>query len=191
MGSNYTPVSYILNLASAEMMKHYKIPHCGTSGSNNGRGADLIADGNLWLNHLTACLGKVGCSPFVGGNFGSMAFSPATVVLSNQIIAEARQFAAGFTISEKTVNVEEINHVGHGGNFFTSEQTLESIQSLGDLPEIWPSMSLAAWKEQQQPTAQEALTDHAKTLYTKAISESEEHMEIVKRGEAFIRNSLI
>ena len=34
MGSDYTPTSYLLNLACAEMMAFYKLPHCGTSGSS-------------------------------------------------------------------------------------------------------------------------------------------------------------
>ena len=79
-GSAYTPTSYLLNLACAEMMDYYRIPHCGTSGSGNGWRADLSAAGDLWQNHLTSCLGKVGCVPFVGGNFDSMVFSPATAV---------------------------------------------------------------------------------------------------------------
>ncbi len=36
MGSTYTASSYLLNLACAEMMSFYGIPHCGTSGSSNG-----------------------------------------------------------------------------------------------------------------------------------------------------------
>ena len=87
MGSYYSTSSYLMNLANAEMMSSYNIPHCGTSGSSSGRGPDLLASGDLWLNHLTACLGKVGMAPFVGGNFDSTAFSPATVVLSDYIIA--------------------------------------------------------------------------------------------------------
>lgn len=35
MGSYYAPTTYLLNLACAEMMDYYKIPHCGTSGSSN------------------------------------------------------------------------------------------------------------------------------------------------------------
>jgi trimethylamine--corrinoid protein Co-methyltransferase len=96
MGSYYTPASYLLNLGCAEMMDHYEIPHCGTSGSSNGRGADLLSSGHLWLNHLSSCMGKVGCAPFVGGNFDSLVFSPATAVLSDQIIGEAREFVRGF-----------------------------------------------------------------------------------------------
>ncbi len=191
MGSQYTPTSYLLNLACAEMMDFYKLPHCGTSGSNNGRGADLVASGNLWLNHLTSCLGKVGCAPFVGGNFDSMAFSPATVVLSNHIIGEARKFAKGFSLNDKAVNLKEIDHVGPGGNFFTSEQTLGSLHELSDTDALWTSMSLDAWNEQGMPMADNALIETTKDLYAKAMRSSVEAMDVVKKGEDFIENQKI
>ena len=72
----FDPQTMLLNLACAEMMAHYKIPHAGTSGSANGWGADLISSQTLCINQLTSCLGKVGLAPFVGGSFGSKVFSP-------------------------------------------------------------------------------------------------------------------
>jgi len=188
MGSRYTPTSYLLNLACAEMMQSYEIPHCGTSGSNNGRGADLQASGNLWLNHLSSCMGKVGCAPFVGGNFDSMAFSPTTVVLSDQIIGEARKFAKGFILNDESVNLNEIDHVGHGGDYFTSEQTLASLHELSSTDAIWSSLSLDAWKEQQMPTAEKELIQYTQDLYSRAILASEESIDIIKEGEDYIES---
>ncbi len=190
MGSYYTPASYLLNLASAEMMNFYEIPHCGTSGSSNGRGADLLASGDLWLNHLSSCIGKIGCAPFVGGNFDSMAFSPTTVVLSNHIIGEARKFARGFTLDDEAVNLHEISTIGHGGNYFTSEQTLASLNELSTSDKIWSSLSLDAWKEQNMPTAEKALIDYTKELYSKAKKASEDTIDIIKKGEDYIIKSL-
>ena len=188
MGSHYTPTSYLLNLACAEMMNFYEIPHCGTSGSTNGRGADLLASGNLWLNHLSSCIGKVGCAPFVGGNFDSMVFSPTTVVLSNQIIGEAKKFARGFAINDETVNLHEIDQVGHGGDYFTSEQTLASLHDLSNTDNIWSSLSLEAWKEQHMPTAENELIQYTQDLYSKAILASEENADIIKKGEEYIES---
>ena len=187
MGSYYTPTSYLLNLACAEMMSYYEIPHCGTSGSNNGRGADLLASGNLWLNHLSSCMGKIGCAPFVGGNFDSMVFSPTTVVLSNQIIGEARKFARGFAFNDDTINIHEIKKVGHGGDYLTSEQTLASLQELGNTDSIWPSLSLDEWEGQQNPTAEEELIEYTQDLYSRAIKESQDSIDIIKKGEEYIR----
>lgn len=189
MGSYYTPTTYLLNLACAEMMNFYEIPHCGTSGSNNGRGADLPASGNLWLNHLSSCIGKIGCAPFVGGNFDSMAFSPTTVVLSDQIIGEARKFAKGFNLNDEAVNLHEIDNVGHGGNYFTSEQTLASLDELSTTNELWPSLSLDAWKEQNMPSSEKALIEYTLELYSKAKKASEETIDIIKKGEDFVNQS--
>lgn len=191
MGSYYTPTSYLLNLACAEIMQLYQIPHCGTSGSNNGRGADLSSSGQLWLNHLTSCLGKVGCAPFVGGNFESLAFSPAMVVLGDHIISEARKFAAGFSINDQTVNLQEIVKVGHGGDFFTSDQTLESLSGTSIQEELWPIMSLESWKDQGMPSHQDSLITRASALYEQAQKASLENSAMVHKGEAFITGTLV
>jgi trimethylamine--corrinoid protein Co-methyltransferase len=189
MGSNYTPVSYLLNLACAEMMDHYEIPHCGTSGSVNGRGTDLLTAGNLWLNHLSSCMGKIGCAPFVGGNFDSLVFSPATTILSNQIIGEARKFASGFALSDEVVNLQEIHKVSHGGDFFTSEQTLSSLHELGNLDGPWSSLSLDVWKEQGMPSIEEELNEFTRELYSSAQKASEKAMDLIKKGEEYIERS--
>jgi len=145
-----------------------------------------VASGNLWLNHLTSCLGKVGCAPFVGGNFDSMAFSPTTVVLSNQIIGEARKFAQGFSLDDEAVNLKEIDRVGPGGDYFTSEQTLASMHEISDTDALWSSISLDVWKKQGKPSVEEELIETTKDLYTRSVKLSEEAMDLVKKGEDFI-----
>ena len=188
MGSGYTPGSYLINLACAEMMDHYEIPHCGTSGSGNGRGADLIASGHFWLNHLSSCLGKVGCVPFVGGNFDSMVFSPASVVLSNQIIGEARNFSRGFSIGNGADYLKEIALIGHGGDFLTSEYTLAELDKLNNSDTIWSSLDLESWKKQDMPGAEEELKEITRELYSGAIKASERNQELIKKGEAYIES---
>ena len=188
MGSGYTPGSYLINLACAEMMAHYGIPHCGTSGSGNGRGADLIASGHLWLNHLSSCVGKVGCVPFVGGNFDSMVFSPATIVLSNQIIGEARRFSRGFSIDDGDEYLKEIALIGHGGDYLTSEYTLAGLDKLRNNHSIWSSLDLETWKKQDMPGAEQELKEMTRELYSGAVKASEENLEIIKKGEAYIES---
>ncbi|HLF75207.1 MAG TPA: trimethylamine methyltransferase family protein, partial [Anaerolineales bacterium] len=74
----YDPQSILVNLACAEMMEHYSIPHCGTSGSGTGWGMDLLAAETYWMNTLTFALTKGGLAPFVGDTLGSKAISPLT-----------------------------------------------------------------------------------------------------------------
>ena len=128
MGSFYDAHSYLVDLACAEMMAHYGLPHVGTSGSGMGWGADLIASGHQWLNHLLSCLGKVGLAPFVGDNLGSKAFSPTVIVYADEIIAQARRLAEGFALDADAVALDEIAQVGPGGNFLTSPLTLKHFR---------------------------------------------------------------
>lgn len=188
MGSYYSPGSYLLNLACAEMMAYYEIPHCGTSGSTSGRGAGLLSSGNLWLNHLSSCIGKVGCVPFVGGIFDSQAFSPAAVVLSNQIIGEAKEFARGFVLDDNTVNLQEIDHVGHGGDYLTSEQTLAALDKLKKSESIWSSMSLDTWMQQQMPSAEKELIQYTQELFARAKQASEDRKDLIEKGEKYIES---
>jgi trimethylamine--corrinoid protein Co-methyltransferase len=164
MMSVYTPATVMLNLACAEMMAHYRLPHSGTSGSGPGWGADLMAGGAFWLNHLTACLGKVGLAPFVGGNLDSMAFSPAAVVYADEVIGQARQFSRGFELSGDTVALDQIGKIGPAGNYLASGQTLELFRDLSIGNPLWPVMSLDSWLEARCPSAEARLREHTVTL---------------------------
>jgi len=191
MGSSYyTSTSYLLNLACAEMMDYYGIPHCGTSGSSKAWGADLISSANLWQNHLSSIIGKVGCAPFVGGSFDSLAFSPANVVLSDYIIGEARRFAKGFKIDDTTIDLKEIHEIGHGGNYLTTNQTLFNLSYKNNDESLWPYLSLESWIEQGFPKAENILLERTKDLYNKAMIQSESQEEIIEKGEQYIKNKI-
>jgi trimethylamine--corrinoid protein Co-methyltransferase len=187
MGSVYTPKSFLLNIACAEMMEFYNLPHCGTSGSGIGWSADLIAAGHLWMNHLTSCLGKVGLVPFVGGNFDSLAFSPNLVVYSDYVIRKSREFVQGFSLSANDFNLEEIRQTGPGGNFLTSDSTLNSITQGFSNKEIWTNLSYDKWLEMENPNAMEKLRKHTLDLMMN-LKAPDNYDEIQKRGEAFIKN---
>jgi len=191
MGSYYSTSSYLLNIACAEIMNYYQIPHCGTSGSGSGFGPDLLASGDLWLNHLTSCVSKVGMAPFVGGNFDSTAFSPTTVVMSDYIIGKSRKFAKGFILNDNMVNLNEMKTVGHGGNYLTSRQTLDALDDFSLPNSMWPSMNLDTWQLQGSPTPTKMLRDYTKTLHEQASKSNQETEEIIRRGEDYINKSLL
>jgi trimethylamine:corrinoid methyltransferase-like protein len=88
-------------------------------------------------------------------------------------------------LNDETVNLDEIGMVGHGGNYFTSEQTLASMDELGTTDSLWSNLSLDAWNEQNMPSAENALIDCTNDLYTKAKTESANNIDVIKKGEDF------
>ncbi|MCP4453917.1 MAG: hypothetical protein GY809_20845, partial [Planctomycetes bacterium] len=122
-GSFYSPQSLLLNLACAEIVTAYRIPHCGTSGCGNGWSADLLAGTTLCMNHVTSCMGAPGMVPFVGGNFDSLVFSPELVVYADDLILQSRQLASGFSLDDEAVGLPDIADTGPGGNFLLPDLT--------------------------------------------------------------------
>ena len=186
--SYYGPDTMLLNLACGEMMAYYRLPHCGTSGSGAGWGADLPAADLFWMNHLTSCLGPVGLAPFVGGNFDSLAFSPAAAVYADHIIRQARRFASGFALDDEALGLAEIAEVGPGGNYFTTDLTLRHFREAAFNSPIFARLSLEAWQAAGQPRAEDILRRHTVALMASHPAPPD-HGELLERGEAWIRRS--
>ncbi len=182
----FDPHTLLLNAACAEMMAYYKIPHAGTSGSGFGWGMDLPASGIMWLNHISACLGKTGLSPFVGGSLSSKAFSPKNVVYSNDIILQARRFANGFFLDEFSVALEEINATGPGGNFLKAKSTRQNIKSAYFESKIFAQLSLEKWQDIGQPKAEKYLVERTMHLIKNSVY-PDDHDDLIEHGEEFIR----
>ncbi|MFC2064698.1 trimethylamine methyltransferase family protein [Chloroflexota bacterium] len=181
----YDPLTILLNAACAEIMDFYQIPHAGTSGSGVGWGMDLPASGMLWLNHLIACIGNTGISPFVGGSFGSKVFSPEIVVFADDIITQARRFSKGFILNDDTVKLEEIRSMGPGGNFLYSKTTKEKFKEGYYENKIFPNLSLEKWQDLGRPGASSKLTDCTIELIN-GDEPPDYYEELINKGEEFI-----
>ncbi len=178
--------SFLINLACAEMMAYYKIPHAGTSGSGEGWGADLLAAGTNWANHLTSLMGKSGLAPFVGSGLNSKVYMPTQTVYANDVIAQARFFAQGFEVDDRHVGADEIIYeMKENGHFLMSELTLERYQN-AYFQGIFPRISLEKWEELGNPRMEQLLRDRTVELLSNQEA-PEDHDSIISRGEEFLR----
>jgi trimethylamine--corrinoid protein Co-methyltransferase len=184
--SFYDPKSYLIDLACAEMMAHYNLPYSGTSGSGMGWGADLIAGGHQWFNHLISCLGKKGLAPFVGDVLGSQAFSPNLIVYANEVIQQARQFTEGFVIDDTNIGLEDIAQAGPGGNFLTSNLTLKFYRNARQGSHIFANLGIDEWQARGRPRAEDLLKGYTRQLLDES-KPPENHSELLAQGESFIK----
>jgi len=188
-GSFYSPKTLLLNLACAEIMATYNIPHCGTSGSGNGWGADLLASTTMCINHITSILGSVGMVPFVGGNFDSLVFSPELVVFADDLIHQSRLFASGFSIEDEAVGFSDISSVGPGGNFLLSNLTGKYFKESQFTSKIWPFLTLDKWRTRGEPKAEKILKDRTCELLNNLVA-PEDHDDIIAKGKSFINRCI-
>jgi len=185
MTNFYDPQSILLNLACAEMMAHYHLPHCGTSGSGTGWGADLIAADTYWMNSLTYCMSTGGLAPFVGDTLGSKVFSPKTVVYIQEVIDQSSRLAAGFELDDQHAVLDEIDHIGAGGNFLSAPSTLKGYKSGYYSSPVFARWSMEKWQGAGRPTADQVLGKYTAELISKSPA-PDDHAELMAKGEAFI-----
>jgi len=188
MANFYDPLTYLLDLACAEMMAFYRLPHCGTSGSGMGWGADIIASGHQWTNHLLSCLGTAGLVPFVGDTLGSTTISPNIIVYADEVIAQTRRLAEGFAADDSAVALDEIAEVGPAGNFLMAPSTLEHFRTAYFQSEIFPNLTVDDWRQQNHPRADERLRAHTLQLLEE-LEAPDDHADLIARGEVFIRSA--
>jgi trimethylamine--corrinoid protein Co-methyltransferase len=183
----YDPQSVLISLACAEMMAHYGIPHCSTSGSGTGWGMDLMAADTYWMNTLALSLTHSGLAPFIGDSLGSKSISPLTIVHAHEIIDQAIRFSNGFQLDDVNAALAEINKAGAGGSFLTAPSTLKNYKSGYYVPRVYPRYTMEKWQEAGQPSADKVLREKTRDLLSSA-PKPEDHDELTGKGEEFIGN---
>jgi trimethylamine--corrinoid protein Co-methyltransferase len=182
----YDPQSILMNLACAELMEFYGIPHCGSSGSGTGWGMDLLAAETYWMNTLTFSLTKGGLAPFVGDTLGSKAVSPLTFVYCHELIEQASRFSAGFQFDEQNVGQAEIQKVGPGGSFVSAPTTLKNYRDGYYVNRVFPRWSMEKWMEAGRPAAQEKLREYTIDMMNH-LPVPQDYDETISKGEEYIR----
>lgn len=182
----YDPQSILVSLACAEMMAHYGIPHCGTSGSGTGWGMDLLAAETYWMNTLMFTLTKGGIAPFVGDTLGSKAISPQTFIYCHEIINQALRFADGFQLDDAHVGLDEIQKVGPGKSYISAPTTLKKYKTGYYVSPIFPRWSMEKWIDAGQPHVQKRLSEYT-INFLNNLPAPEDHEELMRKGEEFIQ----
>ncbi|MGE5073489.1 MAG: trimethylamine methyltransferase family protein [Anaerolineae bacterium] len=182
MQSFYDPQSILLNLACGDMMAHYGIPHCGTSGSGTGWGTDFISADTYWMNTLTFSLMRGGLAPFVGDTLGAKAFAPNTVVYVHEVIDQARRIAAGFRLDEASSVLDEIAAAGPGGSFLSSPTTKRLYKTGYYKSPVWRRWSMEKWEGEGRPEADKLLREHTAALL-KSAPAPDDCEELMRKGE--------
>jgi trimethylamine--corrinoid protein Co-methyltransferase len=182
--SYYSPHSFLIDLAIVDMLNHYGIPTCGTSGCEGGWGMDLRASGELWFNHLLSALAQVDLVPFVGSTFNSRVFSPELVVYADMLIRQLRQFLGGLDFQQDKEFLHEIDAIGPGGHFLASEMTLKNFRRF-ITADILPRISLEDWQKDGKPDMQSMLREHTRAIIAD-MQPPEGYDELLREGEEFI-----
>jgi trimethylamine--corrinoid protein Co-methyltransferase len=182
----YDPQSILVSVACSEMMKHYGIPHCSTSGSGTGWGMDLIAADTYWMNTLALLLSSGHLAPFIGDSLSSKSISPTTIVHVHEIIDQSLRFANGFQLDDVNSALNEIHKVGPGGSFLNQPSTLKNYKTGYYVSRVYPRYNMEKWLEAGAPPARQVLREKTQDLLAD-LPIPDDHDELIGKGEEFIK----
>ena len=185
MVSFYDAKSYLISLGCVEILRHYGLPHSGTSGSGNGWTGDMIDVENYWFNHLVVAAGQGGLAPFVGDTMRSKVFSPVNVVYADEVIKKVLKFVEGINLDDTQFGFDEIAGQGPGGNFLMEPLTLDNFRTAYTISDMFPQYTMDKWQQLGQPDPQEVLKNHTRDLLA-SLPEPEYYAELRQKGEKFI-----
>ncbi|MBW2409915.1 MAG: trimethylamine methyltransferase family protein [Deltaproteobacteria bacterium] len=111
--------------ACADLYHYYGIPMWGTAGVSDAHCLDQQAAMEMAISLLMAGLDGANLVHDVGYLGQGLIGSGAAIVMNAEIISYVKRILRGFDIDPDRIGLEVIEQVGPGGNFLTTEQTME------------------------------------------------------------------
>lgn len=141
------PEFQLARIMAAEMGRFYGLPVWGYAGHSDSKVLDEQAAIDAQFSVQVALLAGTNLNHDVGYLEAGLANSPEYMVLTNEIIAQARSFAAGVSLDDDSLALDVIHEVGPGGQFISHEHTLSHWQELW-VPKLFDRTRLDRWQAQ-------------------------------------------
>ncbi len=138
------PEFQLARVMAAEMGRFYHLPVWGYAAHSDSKVVDGQAAVDAQFSVLVAFLARTNLNHDVGYLESGLTHSPEMMVLTNEIIAMNRRFAAGIRIDEETLAIDVLKEIGPGGNFLTHDHTMEHWRELWS-PGLFNRQRLDVW----------------------------------------------
>ncbi|MDA8410250.1 MAG: trimethylamine methyltransferase family protein [Treponema sp.] len=139
------PEFQLARVGVMEMGRYYGLPTWGYAGHSDSCVMDEQAASDATFSILVALLAGTNLAHDVGYLEAGMTASPEMMIFSAETITMMRRFMDGFKFDAESIALEVIDQVGPGGDFLTSDSTLEHFRDFWQ-PELFDRRRLADWE---------------------------------------------
>lgn len=120
------------------------------SGVHGGKTDSCVPDIRCGVEKGVSMLMAVLCGAVGFGTVGhienAVTFSPAQLVMDNEIARYVRRAVQGFEVTDEVINVDMIKRVGIGGNYL---QEMETVTKFREFLNLSPFFKVEPWGEKQ------------------------------------------
>jgi trimethylamine--corrinoid protein Co-methyltransferase len=160
-----TPEDMLLGIAEAQLAHYLGIPLWGTGGCTDSKTLDAQAFVEASMNLTTATLCGQNLIHDIGLIEAAKGGSQELIVVCDEIIGMLKRIMHGVTVDHKTLAVEEIRKVEHGGSFLGLKHSLENFNKEYRIsPVMDRSFAYETWKKVDGKTLLEKATDRVQKI---------------------------
>jgi len=157
--------------ACADLYHYYGLPMWGTAGVSDANCLDQQAGMEWAISIMTDTLHGANLVHDIAYLGQGLIGHPGGLVMCNEIISYAKRFMRGFDIDDVHIGLDVIRQVGPGGEFLSTEQTMNLFKKEHWIPELCNRDNLDAW-------IMKGRQDWAQTATAKARSILETHAPV-------------
>ena len=160
-----TPESAVINIATAQMARFYRVPSRGTGGFTEANTLDMQAGFESALTTAAAVLGGIHMIIGAGGSLqNALGASFEKFVVDNDINGYVKRICEGVPFSPETLALDVIKSVGPGGHFLTEDHTLKHFRHHLFRPRVSKRQAYEAWAEAGSTPIHERAREEARRL---------------------------
>jgi trimethylamine--corrinoid protein Co-methyltransferase len=156
-----SPEYQLARVMAAEMGRFYGLPVWGYAAHSDSKVIDGQAAVDAQFSVMVALMAGTNLNHDVGYLESGLTNSPEMMVLTDEIISMNRAFVQGVQIDAETLALEVIDQAGPGGQFMTTDHTLDHWRELWS-PRLFDRQRLEDWEARGAKNINHRL--HEKTL---------------------------
>jgi len=183
--------------ACADLYHHYGLPMWGTAGVSDANTLDQQAGMEWALSIMVDTMHGANLVHDIGYLGQGLIGHPGGLVMCDEIISYVKRFVRGFDLDDVHVGLDVIREVGPGGDFLSTEQTMELFKTEHWQPEqvnrdnldSWLMKGGRDWGETCTEKAREILRTHTPAPLSEtavaALGEIRSEAEVKLKGHEF------
>ncbi len=178
----------LLNIATAQLARHYKLPCRGTGGNSDSKLVDAQAGIETALGILQASYAGVNFMYDAAGSIdGSITTSYEKIVIDNEICGMVSRILRGIEVTDETLAVDEIVRMGPAANYLGTTHTLRHFRKEHYIPGLLDRKSRDLWEAGGAKEIVEIAREKARWILKNHVPEPLDS-SILAEGDEFVKN---
>ena len=177
----------LLNLATAQLARYYKLPCRGTGGNTDSKLLDAQAGLETALNILQASYAGVNFMYDSAGSLdGSITTSYEKIVVDNEICGMVSRVLQGIEVTDETLAVEEIVRAGPAASFLGTPYTLRHFRKEHYVPGLLDRSTRDLWEAAGGKDLAQAARERARWILQNHVPEPLDK-DMLSEGGEFVK----